>query len=340
MKQKFLYILLLPPLAVIAVFLYFSLTAPPDASPSVLSQKTSTPILTPTPSPPVKLLFTGDTMFDRSIRSVAEKESYSFILEEMTEYLNGFDLVIANLEGPITDNESQSIDSEIGSTDNYIFTFDPQIIPTLKENNLSLLNLGNNHILNFGEEGLSQTTGHLDESSLSYFGDTGTNLVSPFIIQHFGDIKIAFINYNQFTEQGIDPTLELISHLESQSNLMILYTHWGEEYQEEPNDTIGEQAYQFIDQGIDLIIGSHPHVVQTHELYQGKHIYYSLGNFVFDQYFSEKTQQGLLIEVEIQRGTEGEISLTTKEVFVDMKINGQTILKQLPIDNEPFPQKI
>lgn len=270
-------------------------------------------------------------MFDRSLRSVAMKESYSFILEEITEYLNGFDLVIANLESPITDNESQSTGSEIGSTDNYIFTSDPQIIPTLEENNLGLLNLGNNHTLNFGEEGLNQTTDYLDESNLLYFGDTGTNLVSPFIIQHFGDLKIVFINYNQFVGQGIDPTLELISQLEFQVNLIILYTHWGEEYQTEPSNIIEEQAYQFIDQGADLIIGSHPHVVQTHELYNGKHIYYSLGNFVFDQYFSEETQQGLLVEVEIQKGVDGEIDLTTKEVFVDMKINGQTVLAETEI---------
>lgn len=273
-------------------------------------------------------------MFDRSLRSVAMKESYSFILEEITEYLNGFDLVIANLESPITDNESQSTGSEIGSTDNYIFTSDPQIIPVLKENNLGLLNLGNNHTLNFGEEGLNQTTDYLDESNILYFGDTGTNLVSPFIIRHFGDLKIVFINYNQFVGQGIDSTLELISQLESQANLTILYTHWGEEYQTEPSNIIEEQAYQFIDQGADLIIGSHPHVVQTHELYNGKHIYYSLGNFVFDQYFSEETQQGLLVEVEIQKGIDGEIDLTTKEVFVDMKINGQTVLAETEIFEE------
>ena len=111
MKQKFLYILLLPSLVVVAIFLYFSLTSPPETSPEVLSLSTTTP--TPTLSPPLNLLFTGDTMFDRSIRSRGEKEGYSFILEEMTEYLNSFDLVVANLEGPLTDNQSQSADSEI-----------------------------------------------------------------------------------------------------------------------------------------------------------------------------------------------------------------------------------
>ncbi len=193
MNQKFLYILLSPPLLVLAVFLYFSLTSSPDTSSPFLTQVTPTPTPTPAPLTPLKLLFTGDVMFDRSLRSVAKKEDYSFILESMTEYLNDFDLVVANLEGPITDNESQSIDSEIGSTDNYIFTFDPQIVSVLEENNLTLLNLGNNHILNFDEEGLSQTTNYLEESELSYFGDTGTNLVSPFILQHFENIKIAFI---------------------------------------------------------------------------------------------------------------------------------------------------
>lgn len=334
MNQKFLSLLLLLPLLIVAIFLYISLTSTSNSSLPFFPQTETTPAPTMTPSPPVKILFTGDAMFDRNIRAVAEKNNYSFILEEMTDYLKGFNLVITNLEGPITDNESQSIDSEVGSIDNYIFTFDPQITSVLKENNFALLNLGNNHILNFDEEGLEQTTTYLKESNLLYFGDTGTNLVSPSISQHFENLKIIFINYNQFTGQGIESTLELISQLKPQTDFLVLYAHWGEEYQEEPNETIKEQAYKFIDQGVDIIVGSHPHVIQTHEMYQGKHIYYSLGNFVFDQYFSEETQQGLLVEVEIQKGIEGEINLTTKEVFVNMQVNGQTVLAEIEVFEE------
>ena len=326
MKPKLLYILLIPPLLVVAIFLYYSLTAFPQTflSPQNLDSPTLTSSPTPTPSEPVRLLFTGDTMLDRSIRAVAQNSGYPFILEELTEYLNDFDLVVTNLEGPITDNRSKSLKSEIGSTLNYIFTFDPQVVSLLKDNNLSLLNLGNNHILNFDQEGLEQTLDYLDRGKLQSFGDTGTDLTSPVHNQTFNGLKISFLNYNQFTQQGIEPTLEIISELRDQTDLIILYPHWGEEYQPEPSQTITDQAYQFIDQGVDLIIGSHPHVVQTHELYNGKHIYYSLGNFVFDQYFSEETQKGLLVEVEIQKGSRGEMGLKTKEVFVDLKTNGQT----------------
>lgn len=278
-------------------------------------------------------------MFDRNLRITAQEEGYAFILDGLTDYLNSFDLVIANLEGPITDHESQSLGSETGSTANFIFTFEPQVTDLLQKNNITLLNLGNNHILNFDQEGLQQTISYLDESNLLYFGDTGTDLVSPFLLQHFPGLDLAFINYNQFTGQDIQPTLDLISQLRSQVDLIIIYAHWGEEYQPEPGDTITDQAYQFIDQGADLIIGSHPHVVQTHEMYQGKNIYYSLGNFVFDQYFSDATQQGLLIELRIDKGIEGEINLSTKEVFIDLLSSGQTVLSAAVQEAEPSPQE-
>jgi len=322
----------LPSLIVVSVFLYFSLTSPPQDS-------SSQPTPTPTPVPAVNLLFGGDLMFDRNIRQVAQEDGYAFILDGLTDYLDSFDLVIANLEGPITDQDSQSLGSETASTANFIFTFEPQVTDLFTTNNITLLNLGNNHILNFGEEGLQQTTNYLDQSNLLYFGDTGTDLVSPFLIQHFPGLDLAFINYNQFTDQGIQPTLNLISQLRSQVDLIIIYTHWGEEYQDEPSDVITDQAYQFIDQGADLIIGSHPHVVQTHEMYQGKNIYYSLGNFVFDQYFSTATQQGLLIELTIQKGTEGEINLSTKEVFIDLLSTGQTVLSRAVQELEPSSQE-
>jgi poly-gamma-glutamate synthesis protein (capsule biosynthesis protein) len=71
--------------------------------------------------------------------------------------------------------------------------------------------------------------------------------------------------------------------------------HWGTEYQHVNGRLQAEMAHKLIDAGADVIIGHHPHVIQGIEVYQGKPIFYSLGNFVFDQYFSEDTQRGLAI---------------------------------------------
>ena len=80
---------------------------------------------------------------------------------------------------------------------------------------------------------------------------------------------------------------------------MIVFLHWGEEYQLISSSSQRKLAHSLIDAGADLIIGSHPHVVQEIEKYKGKLIFYSLGNFIFDQYFSRETQKGLAVSLEL-----------------------------------------
>jgi poly-gamma-glutamate synthesis protein (capsule biosynthesis protein) len=75
-----------------------------------------------------------------------------------------------------------------------------------------------------------------------------------------------------------------------------VYSHWGDEYVT-ANAMQKSLARRFIDAGAEIVIGAHPHVVQEHELYAGKHIYYSLGNFIFDQYFNEQVRRGLMLEL-------------------------------------------
>jgi len=77
-----------------------------------------------------------------------------------------------------------------------------------------------------------------------------------------------------------------------------VYTHWGVEYSP-ATDSEKKLAHEFIDAGAEIVIGSHPHVVQEHEVYKGKNIYYSLGNLIFDQYFSDAVDHGLTLQVPI-----------------------------------------
>jgi poly-gamma-glutamate synthesis protein (capsule biosynthesis protein) len=85
--------------------------------------------------------------------------------------------------------------------------------------------------------------------------------------------------------------------LASSSDILVVNIHWGEEYKADPNNRQKEMAHLLIDAGVDVIIGHHPHVVQTVETYKNKPIFYSLGNFIFDQYFSPETQKGLAVEI-------------------------------------------
>lgn len=270
----------------------------------------------------VKILFVGDLMFDRYIRQTAKKNGNGFIFEKIKNLLKKSDLVVANLEGPITDNQSVSMGTLPSQKEHFVFTFNKSICTTLADNNIRLINIGNNHILNFSKDGLSQTKTNLDEKNVNYFGDTGEN------VTHLADInnyKIGFVNYNQFSSGSLARTLENIKNLQNQSDIIIVYTHWGIEYQTKSSKNIRDLGHQFIDSGADLVIGSHPHVIQEKEDYKGRWIYYSLGNFIFDQYFSPETKKGLAIEVSID--PDKKMDFTDIPLILDN--NGQTRVNAL-----------
>ncbi len=268
---------------------------------------------------PVSILFVGDMMFDRYIRQVRDKKGGDFIFSEVKNLLSRSDLVVGNLEGPISDNPSISIDSEFGSRNNYVFTFGPDTSEDLKRNNIGIVNIGNNHIMNFGDEGLLKTKEYLKQGKVDFFGDPQRE--KRIAIWNRDGTKIAFVSYDQFEKDPVTKTLADIQEAKKgKADLIILYTHWGKEYSKEPTKNVQELGRKFIDEGADLVIGSHPHVVQKKEEYKGKLIYYSLGNFIFDQYFDPETQKGLAVQVEISADNK----MTFKEFPVKMKNNGQT----------------
>ncbi|MFA5925930.1 MAG: CapA family protein [Parcubacteria group bacterium] len=255
------------------------------------------------PRHPIKLLFAGDMMFDRYIREAAGKYGrgdYAYALEPLKNELARYDLVVGNLEGPITKNESVSQDSAMDEKKNLIFTFDPAVANVLSENNIKTVSLGNNHILNQGEAGVEQTKKYLDEAGIKYFGDTGTE-ENESISQTVGGTKIALINYNYSIPGSSEKAIGDIKKARGQSDIIIVYPHWGTEYEiGDPGESVRFLARRFIDAGADAVIGTHPHVIQSSETYEGKKIYYSLGNFIFDQYFQKETMEGLGVEIAVQ----------------------------------------
>lgn len=243
----------------------------------------------------VTLLFGGDAMFDRYIRQISEKKGYAHVLSGVRELMQSSDCAVLNMEGPITQNVSISQYSEIGSPENYVFTFEPRTLSVLQEHNVCLVNIGNNHINNFGREGIEETKKEFVEKGLSYIGDTGDENEKRYAIKNINGVDLGFVNYNAFAKNAFENTISDIEKVRDASDFVILYTHWGEEYEKFSRVREQELAHAFVDVGADLIIGSHPHVVQNAEVYKGKMIYYSLGNFVFDQYFSLETTRGLAV---------------------------------------------
>ena len=274
----------------------------------------------------IKILFVGDMMFDRYIREAAAKYGkgdYGYVFGQMKDKLAGYDLVVGNLEGPITDKNSVSVGTAMDEKENLKFTFDPSVAKTLFENNIKLVSIGNNHILNQSEDGVIKTKKYLDEAGVEYFGDTGTDKSST-LVRVINGIRLGFVNYNYSIAGSFEKAIGDIKNIRAQVDIVVVCPHWGTEFKiGDPGQKIRAEAYQFIDAGADAIIGTHPHVVQSSEDYKNKKIYYSLGNFIFDQYFQKETMEGLGVEVLINPDR----TMGYNELKFEMNKKGQTVLK-------------
>lgn len=233
------------------------------------------------------LLTFGDLMLDRYVKKIIDKNGKDYPFQNIKRALIGNDLTLASLEGSFTDFQPKLLDP-----DNTNFTFDPNLIPALKKIGFNIFNLANNHSLDFGEKGFVQSQTYLKSNNIDYFGSPLNNNRFS-IIKNIRGIKIGFIGYNEFNNSDFNKILEEIKKIKQEVNFVVVYAHWGIEYQTTFSKTQQEKARQFIDAGADVVLGSHPHVIQPIEVYKNKAIFYSLGNFLFDQTFSKETQQGL-----------------------------------------------
>ncbi len=237
------------------------------------------------------IIFGGDMLFDRYIRKVSIQNGAGYVFSCINTVLAGADLVVANLEGPITLEASVSLDSLPGGEGNYMFTHPPYTAELLKKHNIDVVNLANNHIWNFGKEGIEETLSILDSANVSYIGDPFVYRTERRIV---GGVPLAFVAFTEFGGQSFEDVERVIQRSRAEGYVPVVYTHWGEEYVE-ATESERVWAHRFVDAGAALVIGSHPHVVQEYEEYQGVPIYYSLGNFIFDQYFTDEVRNGLLL---------------------------------------------
>lgn len=261
----------------------------------------------------IRMLFVGDMLFDRHIRKMAGVYGWEHVFSCVDELFEGFDSVVGNLEGPITAYESVSMGTEPGSPNNYRFTFPPETAHLLAAHNIGIVSIANNHIYNFGIEGEGETKRYLDEAEVRYMSHT-----SPML--RVGSVSL--IAYNIFGGQSVDDIATLIAREEKVGQTVIVYAHWGEEYTQSI-ESMEESATLFVESGANLIIGSHPHVVIPEQVVGGVPVYYSLGNFIFDQYFSDDVRHGLALGVEI---VGDDISLT--EYPVEMFPDGRTCVSE------------
>jgi poly-gamma-glutamate capsule biosynthesis protein CapA/YwtB (metallophosphatase superfamily) len=225
--------------------------------------------------------------------------------------LRGADLAIANFENPAPNRFSYH-------THGTVFSADPRLIDGLRNAGIDYVSLANNHIRDAGGQGILDTIANLDKRGIDHSG-AGRNLAAarrPAMLAA-GGVKVAILGYDTIAKSYAASATragsaqlsaavvkaDVAAARKAGANLVIVFPHWGTEY--DPTPFAGQQklARACIDAGADLVIGNHAHWAGAVETYKGKPIWYALGNFVFDQTWSEPTMEGITLELTFRGAT-------------------------------------
>lgn len=283
-------LLLLFSIGLFAGFLLFTIKPLPIKSrlPDLIFPKSSS----------LTIIFTGDVMLGRSVNTRIQKyadPTWPFI--NIASLLSSADLAIINLESPFI--------SGCRPTDTgMIFCADPKSIAGLRLAGVDIASLANNHVDNQGQEGIDETVSILKSNGITPVG------LGKAVFNTVKNTNLAILSFSDFSEIKNEEVAKQIQEATKSADLVITTFHWGVEYQKTPTPRQVFLAHLAIDSGADIVVGSHPHWVQTEEIYQGKPIYYSLGNLIFDQMWSEETRRGQILKVTYQDNL-----LVKKEIF-------------------------
>lgn len=255
----------------------------------------------------------GDIMLSRNVAnqiSKNQKDGYWPFRNLEQELGWDVDFNFGNLESPFTGRD------DFNPSGSLVFNAPSWTFSGLEQYNFKVLNLANNHSMDQGLDGLLYTRDLLKESQLTPLG-VGKNLDEAWQGQVFSikGIRVGFIGASYASENDggvaknnyvarIEDTIRLtatINELKTRSDFVVVTMHAGTEYERNPNQSQIDFAHAAIDAGADLVIGAHPHWIQTIEKYKGKQIFYSLGNFVFDQMWSQDTREGLMLKITLSK---------------------------------------
>lgn len=276
----------------------------------------------------VKILAMGDMIFHQPIvKNYRSNDSYDFtpIFNNISSDINEADLAIANFEGSVNSNRKLS-----GFP---LFNFPKETIYSLKNVGFDLLSTANNHALDTGLDGIAETISHINESGMKNFGTLAEDGDKGIIVEKNG-IKIGLISFTD-TLNGMDSLMRGkdysvntfaqdvksdIQNLKDNSDIVIVYPHWGNEYQLVPNERQIFLKTMLQEAGADIILGSHPHVLQKYEVEDKNNKKYftifSMGNALSNQRVENLKKSGV------------DTGALIKLVIEKDNISGETKLKE------------
>jgi len=276
------------------------------------------------------LLFTGDVMLARAVGAFMQaRNDWTLPFQEITETLRDADLRFCNLECPVSDR---------GHNLHHLYSFraDPRVVEGLKAAGFNVASQANNHSYDWGPEALLDSLERLRAADIRPVGAGQNSMAAhyPEVVEVDG-LRIAFLAYVDIDPKeataGVDrpgvawlepaQVMADIRFARPFADLVIVCPHSGVEYAFKPARSQVQLAHQMIDAGADLVVGSHPHVVQPLEPYHDRWIAYSLGNFVFDQ-MDPATHHGLMLKVTVQ----GKQIANVIPIPINIKSNFQAVV--------------
>lgn len=261
---------------------------------------TAEPEPTPSPEPQeiqITITAAGDVSlgnyygqgYSGSFRETYDKlQDYNYFFENVYDIFSADDMTIVNLEGMLTRAQERLEGQE------FCISGDPEFVNILTAGSIEAVSMGNNHRLDYLQQGTDDTVKVLEETGIPYAYDEFTG-----IYETSQGIRIGFVSINVTEEE---PTGEIYleegitSLREAGCDLVFACCHWGFELHYNPSDFQKDLGRKCIDWGADLVIGHHPHVLQGIEEYQGKYIIYSLGNFCFGANKNPKDKDCLIVQ--------------------------------------------
>lgn len=224
-------------------------------------------------------------------------EDYGYPFRNVLSYFENDDFSMVNLEGPLCDTGNPVVKK-------HTFRGPTAYVNILTQNSVEAVTLANNHTLDYGKTAYETTLATLDAAAMPYVTENSSLLITT---QRGLKLGIYAAWYNTWDME--DLKTEVAELREQGAELIIYAVHWGTEgsYRPEPGQV--DLAHEIIDAGVDIIYGSHPHVLQSIEEYNGGIIYYSLGNFAFGGNMYPKDLDTAILQQEVIRYADGTVEL-------------------------------
>ncbi|MFA6308569.1 MAG: CapA family protein [Clostridia bacterium] len=290
----------------------------------------------------VKISAVGDILLGRGVgrRIVEQNKTYSSAFENVRGILKYGDVIFGNLEEPFTDSTKGLLDFDNGGK--FVLKSEPKAMEAIVYGGFNLVSLANNHIIDYYTRGLYDTTKLLDKEGIAYAG-AGKNIdearklsviekngvkigllayTEMAYLYYDGDPDIRFVaekNSGGVAPYDVDFIKEDIKKARDSVDVLIVSLHFGIEYSLEPQQRQIDETHSFVDAGADIIIGHHSHQDQGIEIYNGKPIFYSLGNFIFDQN-DPISQRSFIINMELTNSKLSSLSAVPVQVMDKIRV--------------------